>query len=647
MDRCGTTGFLLVAGALAIGTGWLVPVVGLLAATFFVTVLAPVGVRATQRASAVLVIALATLALLAFMPGLLQLGWVTVRIILTLAVAVVVAARLLVPAVRAPIFPEVHGSDAVGPLAGIVVALMILVPFIGATNEGIVSGLLTSWDLWAHFSFFANTYQAGTTAWTTSDLSGPYGVGYPQLPFVLWTTLQWLVQSSGEVLPREQLLLPYVTWIAVTVGSCATLVTWLAGDVADRLGRASSRASARLLASLALGVVVVVGSFSTYAEAGHANFLLGVTIVMVAAYWALASPDAPGSCGWLIVPGAALCALALWPPLALGVAVSAGGVIVTLWKRRPPMAIAYGLLAIAAITVAGWKYLGILLSNSSVESLSMGGATGGLASYSLPLAIAGPILVLAGAGTVWIIQGWQVAAAIASATMGLIPFTVYLMSSVDAAGTPRLESYFLLKIAGGLVLMATPILIAYLAVPLADGMEAAVARLVARAPAMRPRGWRVVIAGCGSLGLAASFGMVSSHDVPAGFPQAPAFASYQERVALVADAGQGKAVIAAARISSEDPGRTPLFWDNNGVLLTAWTQALSRVRSNADVQAAESLGMPASGNPPVAEFIRLIREQPRMRVLVFWLDEGIFEPLRPVLQQFGTNRVVPRYLGSE
>lgn len=642
----GSIGFVLLAAALAIITGWLIPVLGLVLVACFVTIFAPVGVRATQRATAVLVIILAALALLTFLPSLLQLEWVTARIGLTLAVAAVVGSRVFVPVARAPIVPQFRGSDAIGLLAGIAVALMIIVPFIGASSGGIVSGLLTSWDLWAHFAFFANTYQDGTTAWTASDPSGAYGVGYPQLPFVLWTSLQWLVQSSGAVLAREQLLLPYVTWISVTVATCATMLTWLAGDVADRLCRASSRSSGRLLASLAMGVIVVVGSLSAYAGAGHANFLLGVTIVMVASYWALATRDAPGSYGWLLVPGAALCALALWPPLVLGVAGAAVGVIVMLWKWRPSMAIAYGLCALVAVSVAGWKYLGILVSSASVESLSMGGATGGLASYSLPLAVAGPIILLAGAGAAWVIRGWQAALAIASATLGLIPFTLYLMSSVDAAGTPRLESYFLLKIAGGLALMAIPILIAYVAVPLADGMDVAVAALAGRASGLQERGWRALCATGGAVALAASFGMVASHDLPPGFPQAPGFAAYQERVDLVADATQGKAVVEASRLAAEDPGRTPLFWDNNGVLLTSWAQALRGVRSNADVQTAEALGIPASGEPPVAEFIRLIREQPRLRVTLFWLNEGIFDPLRPVLQQFGKSRVEARHLGG-
>jgi len=635
---------VLLLGALAIVAGWLVPVLGLLVVACFVSLFTPLGRRATQRATVVLVIALGAVAVLTFVPALQHLGWCAARLGLTLAVAAVCGARMLVPEAAAPLFPQLRWSDVIGLSVGIAVALMILLPFIGATEGGIVSGLLSSWDLWAHFSFFANTYQAGTTAWTAGDPSGAYGVGYPQLPFVLWTTLQWLVQSSGEMLTREQLLQPYVTWIAVTVGSCATVLTWLSGDIAERLGRASSASWARVVASLATGILVVLGSFSSYAGAGHANFLLGVTIVMAASYWALATPDAPGTYGWLVVPGAALCALALWPPLALGVFVAAVGIIVVLWQWRPPIAVAYGLTAITAIAVAGWKYLGILLSSASLASLSMGGATGGLASYSVPLAIAGPVVVLAGAWAVWVIRGWQVGLALASATVGLAPFTIYLMASVDAAGTPRLQSYFLLKIAGALVLMATPILIAYFAVPLADGMGAAVASLVAHKPALRVQGWRSAIIGGGAVTLAATFGMVASHDLPGNFPQAPGLSAYQERADLVADARLGEAVISASRMAGQEPDRTPLFWDNNGVLLTSWTQALRGVRSNADVQTAEALGVPPSGEPPVAEFIRLVREQPRLRVAIFWIDEALFDPLRPVVQQFGSSRVHARQL---
>lgn len=632
---------LFITGFLTLATCWLLPVLGLAAAVVFVVLVAPIGSRLKERAAASVVLALSILAVLALLPGLLDLNWWTSRALVCGVVFAVIVARLLRKTTDAPFLPRCYWSDAIGVVAGGVVGLMIVLPFVGASPGGIISGLLTSWDLWAHFAFFANTYEAGTSAWQTADPSGAYGVGYPQLPFVVWTVLQWLVQGSSDTLDREQLLLPYVTWIATTVAACATLLTWFAGDVAERLGLARSRGMARLLASVAMGVLVIFGSLGTYASAGHANFLLGVCLVAIASYWALVPECAPREVGWLMVPGAALCAIALWPPLVLGVAPAGVGVIVSLWSWRRPVAITYAAVTSCAIAIAGWKYLSILVSSASVESLSMGGASGGLASYSIPLAIMAPLIVLAGSAVAWTKRGWRMAIALASATVGLVPFTLYLMASVDAAATPRLDSYFLLKVAGGLVVMATPIIVAFSATVVAAGTEDLVQRLGGN-----QRAWRSVLVACGAGGLAAGFGLMASPNVPNGFPQAPGFAAYQQRIDLVRANQAGEAVVAAADWARAEPMRAPLFWDNNGVLLTSWCQALLGVRSNDDVRIAETVGIPATGNPPVAEFIRLIRERPRLRLTLFWLDKGIFEPLRPVLQQFGTSRVDARNLGD-
>ena len=242
--------------------------------------------------------------------------------------------------------------------------------------------------------------------------------------------------------------------------------------------------------------------------------------------------------------------------------------------------------------------------------------------------------VVAGAAVVWVKRGWQLAVALASATAGLVPFTVYLMSSVDAAATPRLDSYFLLKVAGGLVVLATPIVIAYVASVLAAGTEDVVQRLGGN-----PNGWRAGLVACGAGGLAASFGLLASPSVPNGFPQAPGFAAYQQRIDLVANDAQGPQVLQALRVARQNPDRTALIWDNNGVLLTSWLQALLGVRSNGDIEVAEAIGIPPSGEPPVAEFNRLIREQPRLQVLLFWIDPGVFNPLQDSIGQLGMDRI--------
>jgi hypothetical protein len=627
-------GFLLLAGALVALSVWFIPVLGLVAAAIFVACLAPIGRRFTERASMSLVLVLAVLALTTILPLGLTLTWTSVRVGVTALVAAVIGARVLIRSPQVPLLPERRWTDAVGLGAGVLVGMMIILPFAGASSGAALSGLLTSWDLWAHFSFFANTYQAGSSIWTTADPSGPYGSGYPQLPFVLWTDLQWLVQGSPEPMAREDLIFPYVTWIGVTVGTCATLLTWLAGDIAERLGMESSKSYARALAVTVTGIVMVFGSFSTYANAGHANFALGVTIIAVASYWSMCCRGSTLQYGWLIVPAAALCCIALWPPLVLGVAATGLGIVVVLWTWRRSASVAYALVAAIVVVGAGWKYLSILLSPASVDSLSSGGASGGLASYSIPMALVGPAVLLAGAILAWRRLGWQMGVALGSATLGLVPFVLYLMASVDAAGTPRLDSYFLLKIAGGLVLAATAALVAFAAVVGGAGLEQIVGRL-----GQPTWVWSTGLVAAGAVTLAGTYGLLNAPSIPSGFPQAPGFAAYQLRQQLVDGDRQGPLIIEAARLAASEGQRTPLFWDNNGVLMTSWLQALLGVRTNQDVAVAEAIGVPPSGEPPVANFNRLLRENPRLNVHLFWTNPGLFEPLRPTAEQFGDVRV--------
>lgn len=627
-------GFLLLAGALVALSVWSIPILGLVSAAIFVACCAPIGRRVTERASMSLVLVLAALALTTILPLGLTFNWTSVRVGVTLVVAAVIGARLLIRSPKVPLLPVMRWTDAIGLGAGVLVGLMIVLPFVGASSGGALSGLLTSWDLWAHFSFFGNTYEAGSSIWTTADPSGPYGSGYPQLPFVLWTDLQWLVQGSSEPVAREDLLGPYVTWIAVTIAACVTLLTWLAGDIADRLGMQSSKTHARVLAVTVTGIAMVFGSFSTYANAGHANFALGVTIIAVASYWSMCCRESTLQYGWLIVPAAALCCITLWPPLVLGVAATGLGVVVVLWTWRRSAAAVYALAASVAVVAAGWRYLSILLSPASVDSLSSGGASGGLASYSIPMAFVGPVILLFGSVIAWRKLGWQVGVALGSATLGLVPFVLYLMASVDAAGTPRLDSYFLLKIAGGLVLAATAALVAFVAVVAGEGLQQVVVRL-----GQPTWVWSTGVVAAGAAILAGSYGLLNAPAVPAGFPQAPGFAAYQLRKQLVTGDPQGSQIIEAARLAAADGDRSPLFWDNNGVLMTSWLQALLGVRTNQDVVVAEAVGVPPNGEPPVADFNRLLRENPRLNVHLFWTNPGLYEPLRPTAEQFGDVRV--------
>jgi hypothetical protein len=563
-----------ILGLIAIGLLWLLPSVGLFIALAAFAFLTPWGRTYTERAVISIIVMLGVIAIVFPRNSSVPIDSTTARITFTVFIVLAVALRFI-PRLRAVEFPRVTVPDALILLLFVGSSFWLVSAYIGADSSQILSGLFMSgWDNHGHFSPFANTYVSQQTAWTTIDGSTAWNQWYPAVHSTTWTLAE--MAADGDQLSRAQLLGPYVQWTAISFAAAMATITWVAGDLAQRISR-KSKSVAAVVAILITGTFTVLGSPAFLFNLGFTNFAMGVALVLAASYLSTRSVRSSVTLGWFVIPLAIIGTIGLWTPLVLGLMPAGLVVAIRLWNTKKVYAIVWvALNAIAGVVLVLTQLQAILGAEEGATASDFNeeiGAVGtGMAQFEVGIAIVSPILAVL--FIVLLVQRKRAQLAVSFAGpifAGLILAIIFGTGAV-AANLDVLTSYYVLKVLDGMLLTIIPITAAFIGV----AMIALLSRL--------PRAQQVTAAVASAVLLSVLFGYVGPvpTDRMATFIAAPGIEAGVIRADGVENQLVGEGVMAsveAAVGTSKDLTYTPLQWDGSGTLVNLWLASLTSTLS--------------------------------------------------------------------
>ncbi|MBI1351828.1 MAG: hypothetical protein GC156_12000 [Actinomycetales bacterium] len=571
----GHLGALAVATALTVVAVWTAPPVGLIATAVLLVLLPPWGRSLTERAVVSGLVVLGIVAVVFPRAGATPVTSTSARLLVTILLAAVLALRLI-PALRDTRIPRPSLSDGIALVLGAASAWWLMAAYVGASTTQIVSNLFFSgWDNHAHFTTFANTYEAASTTWPTIDGSVAWNQWYPSLHSTTWALLELAWRPVSPLLTRPELLWPYVQWSAITFATCMVALAWVAGDLAARIGGRDRERWARPLAVGLFALFALLGTPAYLFNAGFTNFVLGVTVVITAAYLSARSLRSARVLGWFLVPLAAIAVIGLWTPLVLGLVPS--GVVVAYalirfrwWVGAAWLAAVAAVGAVLAVTQTA-AILGVEPGQGGADLTSdLGAVSTGMVPFPLGIALLAPIIVVLVAALLIRMRRWPLAVALLGPTLGFGAVALIFLGPVDTAGISRLQAYYILKPLDAMVMSLAPLLAALVAV--------VVMRAVDRQPRMT-RGLAVATAVVIVAGLFGYAGVLTTFEdggAPAAGVQAGADRT-RGRDSLV-----GEAIIRAQEAALPYPDRATLLWDGAGTLPNLWVMSLHGVLSKID-----------------------------------------------------------------
>ncbi len=600
---------------------WVVPPVGLVAAAVLLVLLPPWGRTLTERAVISAVVVMGAVAIVVPRAGSFPVTRASTLALLSVLLVGALALRA-VPALRNVPIPRPNLGDLVVLVVLLLSGAWFVSAYVGAPSASILSGLFyTGWDNHAHFTTFANTYVAQSTTWPTIDGGTAWNQWYPALQTTLMAMadLVW----HGEGTDRIGLLWPFVQWNAALFAASLAALVWVAGDIAARLGGWSRQTWTRPLAALLVGLFVLLGSPQQLYNRGFTNFVLGVAVVVVVAWLSARSWRSARTLGWFLLPLGVLAAVGLWTPLAIGLVPSGIVVAIALLKHRRWM----GIVWLGAALVAGGfmvitQLQAILGADSETGTTTfaqnLGSIDVGMAPFNAGAALAAPVVAVLVAAILIARRRWVMALAIAGPILGFFLVAAAFMVAADAAGTSRLESYYVLKPLNGTLLAVAPLLAALLSVVVIRALDGftVLVRALAAATAV------AVVAGLfgysGALPETGVEGLEASAGVRAG----------AERAAAVTNSDIGEAIVRSAEAARPFPQDVALMWDASGVLQNLWVESLHTTLSKD--QQSFLLSLPSI--PPEAASLAYIdlflSMRPQTSVVILWFSPGSEAPLR-------------------
>ena len=626
----GALGAATLATILAL---WVVPPVGLVAVAVMLVLLPPWGRSLTERAVISGVVLLGVIALVIPRAGSVPVTSVSAKVLFSLLLIGLMALRL-VPSLRAVRIPRPSVTDGLAAVLAVVSAAWLMAAYVGRSSVEMVSSLFFSgWDNQAHYTSFANTFTSQSTTWPTVDGAVAWNQWYPSLHSTLWALLEKVV-DSGDV-TRPELLWPYVQWNALSFAACLVALAWVAGDLAARIGGRDRASWARPIAFGAFALFAVLGSPAFLYNAGFTNFLMGVTVVIVAAYVGGRSLRSARTLGWFLVPLAGLAAIGLWTPLALGLLPSAVVVAYALMRHRWPLGVAWlvgsaALAAFMALTQAS-AILGVEPGQSTGDFTANLGAVGtGMVPFNIGLALASP--VIAALTMILLIRSgrWPLAVAIAGPVAGPGIVALIFVGGADAAEVSRLQAYYVLKPLDAMLLAIAPVIAALLAVALTRALQG-----TSRATS----GISVALGGVIVLGLLGYVG--ASTQFSEGFRAAPGVQAGVERMKGIEDPLIGESIIRAQQAAVDYPDDTTLIWDGAGTLPNLWVATLHGVMSKAQQRFYRDLP-PFPYEEDDTGYVDLaLQLNPDMDIVALWFRPSTGELMRAWVQERGDERITP------
>jgi hypothetical protein len=612
-----------------------VPNVGLALVAVALIVLPPWGRSYSERAVISGVILVGVIAIIFPRAGSIPLDRVTASALFGGLLVFAMSLRL-VPNVRARKMPRFTGLDAAVGIAAVVVAAVPVKTYFGLTSEQAISALFqTGWDNQGHFVPFANTVMAGGSQWVSADGSVPWNQWYPAVHTNLWSLAQVVVGSDTP--DRISLVIPYALWVALSFAACVAVLVWIAGDLAQVLARTFELSekgvtAAGIFAALGVALFGVFGSIQYLYSAGFTNFIMAVAAVAATSYL---SAKEPARLGWFILPLGALATAGLWTPLVA--ALVPAGIVVAIWLIRAKIWL--GLLWLVGVSTAALLTLisqaDAVLGASESESASgfneqLSSVGVGMTGFNLSLAIAGPLIAVFIAISLWRL-GARVLAVLLSAPVILSAALAAIFAvGADATGVSRLTSYYVLKSLNASLLLLIPALTALAAIGLVvlvrhlGKLNAALASVTAFAVG------------------ASTFGFIgfNANQLSVNFSPAPGIAVALERDKWIGNPYIGVEIANAARVAQQNPEYTPVAWEGVGTLENLWVLALTNVVSSDQSHFYTDLPQVPYGESALGEITRYTYANPTSRIQILWSNPEVGAGLQQWAPSYPADRVL-------
>ena len=630
-------GILAISSAIGIALLFVSPLLGLIVIGALLAVVPPWGRTLAERAFISGVVLLGAAAIVFPRAGSTPIDASTARLFFA---GLLVLGLLLyaVPKLRNTPIPKPRVTDAA--LLALLVALTywLIAAYLNISSTEIVSGLFFSgWDNQAHFTTFANTYTQGSTTWITPDGGIAWNQWYPSLHSTVWALAQYAAGATG--LTRVELLFPYVQWNAVAFALSVTAFAWIASDLAGRWARTvtSKRAAqgATLLAAAGAGAWTLFGSPQLLFNSGFTNFTLAVAIVSTASYLSIRSIRSARTLGWFLIPLAAIAVIGLWTPLAIGLIPAGVIVAVSLIRWKPVVGIAWLVVNAVVGLFLAWQQLGDILaaddgSSAAEFATSIGSVPTGMAPFNIGAAIAAPLAALTIA--VMLRRNRPLAFGIAGPAVFAGLLAVAFIPGTDAAGTSRIQSYYVLKALDAALLSAAPLIAAAIAVGLMY-----VARYVSTVTAT------AAITGSALVGITA-FGYVGStpNELSSGFTVAPGIEAGRERVRAIQQTFVGDQILGAVNATEDLPEFTTIMWDGPGILPNLWVATLHSTFSADQQTFILSIPGPPYGDEATEYIKGALNIYPDLKVAVVWTSSASESFVKLRLVTVDPRRVVLR-----
>lgn len=482
--------------------------------------------------------------------------------------------------------------DVVTGVVGLAFATMLwsmMSPFIGASNEQVLSGLIGGWDHSSHFAMFAGIHQQEQVSFVAHDGSPAMFASYPNVHIQLWALATSLLWGGATDLTRVDLLMPYAFLAASTVALSSAGMVAVAGDVARRVSDARVSRTAAAAAALTCWAALLLGPATYMFNAGHVNFLLGVAVTITGSWYAARSAAAARTWGIPILLTAAISVALLYPPLAVGFLVSGLVVVRAVLPRSRWVPLAIGVLALAA-TLALLRISGIAPGSltSSVRALTHW--PGGYPPLNLALAMAAPAAIAGLAVQARVPGRGQPVVAAVSAASGLTLVVAVFTAASLAEHVQLSSSYYTMKLAGGLaftVMVLVAVLISVWFGRYHTDITSSGVR-PARVWLWSTFAWL----GLASVVLPASgyFGPQAGY-LPAGSPLAAGWSAVREREYLVEEVPEGDLILSAFDVLTRTDS-VPLLWDGGELKNNVWLSTLKGGMSSAEHALVSSLPAP-------------------------------------------------------
>lgn len=564
---------IVAAGLVCLVLIWLLPAVGLVVTALAAMVVPTWGRSVAERTVVSALVLLGAMSILFSRIVSLPINATSAHLVLSAFVALAVGLRVWRPR-ASTLLPRPTLSDALLVVLALGLGFWLLRGYYGQSLYATVSGLFFSgWDNQGHFTAFANTFVSGSDVWPTVDGDIAWNQWYPNLHATVWSLAQYATGITPST--RAGLLQPYVVWSALTFTACMTALAWVAGDVARRwaLARDRSPREASIAATMAVILVsawALLGSPQLLFNAGFTNFVLAVTVAVVASWLCLRSWRAAATIGPFLAPLACTVVIGLWTPLVVCLAPAGIAVLLALWRRRRWWAVVWvassagvvGLIALGQINA-------MLFEDPSAKAgeynAQIGAVGAGMIPFNIGAGMLAPLIAIGLAIIAWrsrIRLGWL---AVIGPTLGAAALAVFFGFGATAAQTPWYGAYYVLKAMYAALAMTAPFLAAAIAV-----VSATVLLSLNRVTAG-------VSAAVGGLVVVGSFGYVGALPLPVlpGYWAAPGIQAGIDRMRGIEDPLTGEAIINAAVAAYPYPERATLLWDGAGILPNMWVASLT------------------------------------------------------------------------